>query len=84
MGYDPWGCKELDTTEAIQYRHACTALLICISDDCPGDADAAGWWGRGGGHCTLRPTGTESGKQHPIPSGLGTGAGTFVVLNIVD
>lgn len=35
-------------------------------------------------HRTLRPTGAESGEQHRIPSGLGIGAGTFVVLNIVD
>lgn len=30
-----------------------TTILICISDEFPGDADAGGWWGREGGHAIL-------------------------------
>ena len=31
MGYSPWGCKELDTTEQLTYTHIIFILYICIS-----------------------------------------------------
>ena len=41
VGYSPWGCKELDTTEQLTHTHNCPELSIhshtemnaCITDE---------------------------------------------------